>query len=350
MNTKYLTLSDNDKIDLIGNLATMLSAGIPILEAVDSLLEEAKGHLKIVLETLRADLTQGKQVSYSFAKFPSVFNKVTVNIIKASEQAGTLEVTLKDLKENIKKEIEFTDRVKSALVYPVFISVVFGGVLLMILIIVIPKISQVFTNLKVELPLPTKILIFISNIMLKYPFEFIGAAVLFVIAFIFLYRREKRLLVEAFLSLPVISRVALDIDLTRFTRSLHLLLNAGIPITSALYLAQDIVMKKEVTRSIQHATERVAAGEKLSKGFKDTKHIFPTIMIKITEAGEKSGSLDRSMQEISEYLDYQVSHSLKTATSLLEPIMLVLIGGLIGSILLAIIAPIYGLIGQVGGK
>ena len=138
------------------------------------------------------------------------------------------------------------------------------------------------------------------------------------------------------------------IDLTRFSRSLFLLLNAGIPIASALELTEDVVMNKDFQMGIQHAKEQVVAGRKLSEGFKDRKKIFPSIVVRITQAGERSGSLDKSLSEISDFVDYQVSVRLKTATALLEPILLVAIGGLVGGMMLAIIAPIYGLIGQVG--
>ena len=166
MKTENITLSNNDKLGILSDLSTMLSAGIPLLESVNALLEDSKGNQKKLLEALRDDLTQGKHVYFTFSRFPNVFTRVTTNIVKASEEAGTLDVTLKDIKENLKKEIEFSDKVKSALIYPLFIVFVFFGVLLMILIVVIPKISSVFSRLKVDLPLPTKILIFMSNALL----------------------------------------------------------------------------------------------------------------------------------------------------------------------------------------
>jgi type IV pilus assembly protein PilC len=169
-----------------------------------------------------------------------------------------------------------------------------------------------------------------------------------VVGFIFLYKRYRRYMVRALYSLPLVSRLAREIDTTRFTRSLFLLLSSGIPITTALELSQAVVVKKEVGQAIMHSKDLVSSGKKLSEGFKDSKNIFPSIMIKITEAGEKSGSLDKAMQDASDFLDYQVSGTLKTVTALIEPLMLVLVGIMIGGMMLAIIAPIYGLIGQVG--
>ncbi len=177
MARENISLTANEKIALVSNLATMLAAGIPILEAVDSLLEDAKKNQKKVLETLRSDLIQGKQVHITFAKFPRIFDKVTINIIKASEEAGTLDEALRDLKDTIKKEVEFNDQIRSAFIYPLFIVVIFTGVILMILTVVIPKIAVVFISLKANLPLPTIILIAMSNALIGYPVFVIGGIV-----------------------------------------------------------------------------------------------------------------------------------------------------------------------------
>ncbi|MBI3443443.1 type II secretion system F family protein [Candidatus Woesebacteria bacterium] len=348
MKLTRLTLSNTERISLISTLSTMLSAGIPILEAVDSLLEDSRGHTKIVLETLRGDLVQGKQIYTSLTKFPRIFGKVTVNLVKAAEQAGTLDTTLKDIKESIRREIEFTDKIKSSLIYPVLILFVFFGVLLMILVIVIPRISQVFSNLRVKLPLPTRIMIFLSNLLLDYTIFIAIGVVVFAILVVVLYRSKKELLFAPLFKLPLISRLVKEIDLTRFSRNLYLLLVSGLPITSALELSQEVVVRRETSKIIAHAKETVITGKKFSEGLRAGKGYIPTIMIKLIEAGEKSGTLDKSMQEVGEYMDYQVSNSLKTITILLEPVMLVFVGVFIGGMIMAIIAPIYNLIGQIG--
>lgn len=345
---KDLNLKTGEKISLVGNLATMLTSGIPILESVDSLLADTKGNQKVILEELKADLNQGRRVYTTFEKFPRVFNRVMINVIRAAEEAGTLEVALKDLRKNIQREAEFADKIKSALVYPVFIGVVFFGVLIMMLFLVIPKIAQVFGRLKVKLPLPTRVLIFLSNLLVKN-----GVLVLFVVVgvialFIFLYKRNRNFIATVLSSAPIISRVVNLIDLTRFSRSMHLLLTSGMPITQALELTEDVVVKKDTARIIAKSREMVLAGKPLSSGFSHLKKSFPIIMIKLIEAGEKTGTLDQSMGEIAEHFDYEVTNSLKTLTALIEPIMLVLVGIVVGGMMLSIIAPIYGLISQVG--
>ncbi len=350
MKTENITLSTNEKIGLISNFATMLSAGIPILEAVDSLLEGAKNNQKKILQVLREDISQGQHVSASFMKFPRVFDKVTLQILRASEEAGTLEVTLRDLHNDIKNQAEFADKVKSALVYPLFIVGVFFCVLILMITFVIPKISTVFLKLHVDLPLPTRILIGVSDFVLTYKIISVVGFIGIIGILVLLVKKKRSLLISIFATLPVVDDLVKQIDLTRFSRSLYLLLQAGIPITSALELSEDTVTRRDLRRVIAHCREMVMGGKKLSEGFLDAKNIIPNIFIKITEAGERSGSLDKSMLDISEHFDYQVSTKLKTVTALIEPIMLVFVGVLIGGMMLAIIAPIYGLISQITAR
>lgn len=348
MNTKNIGLPIKDQMILLSNMHTMLAAGIPILETVDSLLEDSKGNIKKLLLVLKDDLTQGQHVAVTFAKFPKIFDKVTVNIIKASEEAGNLDTALDDIRGNIRRQSEFNDKIRSALIYPAFIMVVFVAVFLMILIVVMPKIGTVFKSLQVTLPVPTKIMIFLSDALVNNPLPIIIGSALFFAAVFYTFKSNKRAFISALTSLPLVSKLAVQVDLTRFARSLYLLLNAGIPITSALELTQDVVVKNNVRNAIVHTKNLVFSGKRFSEGLKDHKEIIPSIMIKIVEAGERTGTLDKSMQNISDYLDYEVSTSLKTLTALIEPLLLVVVGGLIGGMMMAIISPIYSVIGQVG--
>jgi type II secretory pathway component PulF len=351
MGTKAdIRLSTGDKIALISNLSTMLSAGITILEAVDSILTDAKGNMRKVLEALREDLMQGKQVHVSFSAFPKVFDKVTINLIKASEQAGTLETTLKDLKDNILREVEFIDRIKFAMIYPVLVMVVFAGVLLVILTVVVPKIGAVFKRLRIDLPLPTRMLIGLSDLVLQHTVLLLsGLGVCLLIGWWFwMYKRE--LLINAVAAAPGVSGLVKEIDLTRFSRALYLLLSSGITITAAMELAEEVVIKKRMILLVRKAREMIGSGKRLSEGLANSKGYIPSIMVKLIEVGERSGSLDRSMLDVGTYLDYKVSNTLKTLTAALEPLMLVVVGISVGGMMLAIISPIYGLIGQIGAR
>lgn len=350
MNLRRISLTSNEKVTLLGNLATMLGAGIPILETVESLLADTKGNTKKILETLKTDLMQGKHLHNSFSAFPEVFDAVTINLLKAAEEAGTLETTLVDLKSHIQKEKEFLDKVKLALVYPIIIGLVFLGVLLVILLVVVPKIATVFSRLKVELPLPTRILIFVSDLLINHTAAIgVGLGVTAVGLWV-AWSRFRPFFLNLFFSLPLVSGLVKMIDLTRFSRTLHLLLNSGLPIDSSLELCQKVVFKKKMAKVISGSREMILGGKKLADGLRQNKGVVPGIMIKLVEAGEKSGTLDKAMADISTYLDYEVSNALKTLTSVLEPVMLLVVGLSVGGMMLAIIAPIYGLIGQVSGR
>ncbi len=291
---------------------------------------------------------QRKHLYVTFSKYLKVFYKFTVSVLKASEESWTLDVTLRDLKQTLQRDIEFSDKVRSAMIYPVFIIFIFLAVLLMILIVVVPKISTVFLRLKVDLPLPTRILMFLSDLLVKNTFFVVGGLAVFIVGGMYVYRRKQKAVMNMVYSLPIVSKLIQEIDITRFARSLHLLLSSGLPITAALELTSDVVNRKKTADIIRRSRDMVFAGKKLSEGFRISKGYIPSLMIKLMEAGEKTGTLDKSMQDISEYYDYEVTNTLKTITALLEPILLVVVGIFVGGMMLAIISPIYGLISQVG--
>ena len=350
MKTEYIRLSNNDTLTMIGTFSTMINAGIPILETVDSLLEDAKGNTKKILMSIEEDLIQGKPLHVCFSKFPLVFDKVSVNIIKASEEAGTLNIVLKDLRDQIQKDMEFTDEVKSALMYPFIVLIVFLAVLLVILVVVIPKISTVFLQLRADLPLPTRVLIFASNAILHNSIQLLIILLGIGFGIYFLFRFQRKFILHLLYTLPLVSTIIKGIDLTRFFRSMYLLLNSGVIITSALELAKDVVIRQDIAKSIEYAQESVLTGRRLSEALKERKDIFSGTMIKIVEAGERTGSLDKSMGDISNDMDYQVTRMLKTSITLLEPLMLIFMSILVGGMMISIIAPIYGLVSNIGGR
>lgn len=326
----------------------MLSSGISIMEVVKSLSEDARPGQKVILEEMMEDLTQGRHMWVTLAKFPRVFDKVSVNVIRASEEAGTLDVALKDLRKTLQKNMEFADKVRSALMYPMFIIVVFVLILFLILTFVVPKISQVFTQLTLNLPLPTRILIFMSDLVVKNTVWFFGGIGLVGFLIWYLMRYKHREMMELVYRLPLISTLVEQIDVTNFARNLSLLLMSGLPITQALELAEEVVARKKMQEVVEYTRKVVLAGKPMSEGLRVDKEQIPSIVIKLVEAGEKTGSLEKAMQDIANYFEYKVSYTLKTLTALMEPVMLVLVGAAVGGMMLAIIAPIYGLIGSVG--
>lgn len=349
-NPQSISLSGDDKLLLVGNLGTMLASGISIMESVDSLRDDAKGNLRLVLEKLKDDIEQGLQVYESLGQFTNVFDGVTINIIRAAEQSGNLDKVLKDVRETMMKDMEFRDRVKGAMTYPMFIMIVFVGVLLGMLYGIVPKIGTVFKSLRIPLPTPTRVLIAMSDFMVANTLQvLVGSALLFFLV-VFIYKKNKNMVLRFVLSLPFIKGLSRDIDLTRFTRSMSLLLSSGIPITNALELTKDVVTQPQVRDAITDGYNAILQGERLSIGIEKRGKVFPSILKKMIEVGEKSGSLDKSLQEASDFLDYQTSKKIKTLTTLLEPLMLILVAGLVGGMMLSIVAPIYGLISSINSR
>lgn len=347
---KSLSISTSEKLNIIDSLGTLLTAGIPIIETVDSILEEAKGNSNKILQTLKEDLNQGKTIAYSLDRHPKAFDPITVNLIKAAEEAGTLETTLKDLTASIKKDMEFASNVRSSLLYPILVLIVLFAVITLNLFFVIPRVAQVFDRLKVQIPLPTKILIAISKFSNDYLLFVIGFIFLLATAIIIIFKTKKTIITTFTFSLPLISKLVREIDITRFTRSMALLLKSGIPIDEAIELSEDVVNKIEIKATIEESLQLVTAGKNLSAGFRKHKNVIPTFMIRITEAGEKSGTLEKSMQEISDQFENRVTTRIKAITILIEPFLLLIVGLMVGGLMLAIVAPIYNLIGQIGQR
>ncbi len=340
-------LKSSEKLEMITNLSAMLSAGIPLLEAIDGLLDGAKGRLKTVLLMLRKDMEAGKTIADSLAKFPDSFDAISVNLIRGGEQAGNLEEVLRGLAETTRRDIEFSGKLKAALAYPIFVMVIFVLIMTVILSFVIPRIAQVFTKLNVVIPLPTKILIWMSGLLLGYWPWIIAGLITALIVGTLAYRARRRQVMGALSSLPFIRTLVREIDLVRFTRSAALLLTSGIPITKTLELSGDVLVRPELIALVASAREEVIRGKRLSESLKSKKELIPQILIRMIAAGEKSGKMEKSFQEASDYFDERVTTTIKSLTTLLEPVLLVIVGIAVGGIMISIIAPIYQLVGQI---
>jgi len=345
-----VTLSTRERLDLIRNMGIMIGAGIPILKVIESLLHESQGNQKKVIQLLGDDLNQGKTISESFSKLPNAFDPITVNLIRASEESGNLDITLKDVANELKKDIEFMEKVKGALIYPLFVFILFIGIFLVILTYVIPRISQVFSRLDVVLPLPTKLMIMLSEFFLAHYIQVAAGLVIISIILFITYKAKRQFFIYTLFSLPLLSKLATEIDVTRITKSLGLLLKSGIPINEALVMSQQVASRRPMVDALILANKEVTEGKPLGVSLQKSHKVFPDMAIRFIEAGEQSGSLEQAMDQLSQQYADQVTNTLKSITTLLEPVMLVVIGIFIGGIMLSIIAPIYQLIGNISPR
>ena len=345
-----MSLSNSEKLALFSSLGNMLTSGIALLDALDSLKLENNKHRAKVLEGLYSSIEAGNTLADSLALFPDTFDQTIIAVIRGAEEAGTLEQTLKDVVITLEKQIEFEDKLKEALTYPIFIFVVFGGVVLMMLLFVIPRIANIFERLRVPIPTATQFLVNISHLLLNYPLPVLMISAACIALLVYLVKMQRRALVGFIFSLPLISGLGRSIDLTRYFRSVALLLTAGIPITQALEFAQHVLTQRNLKEALQESQEIVLSGNTFSQGLESSKDLINPLAIRMIAGGEKSGTLETSAQQASDFFEKQVNKNVKRLTVLLEPIMILVIGLLIGGMMLTIIAPIYGLVGKIGGS
>lgn len=347
MKASNIQLRGKDKLALFTDMSTMLTAGIPIMEIIESLSRDAKGDTRVIFETLHRSLVNGEPLSQGMAAFPRTFDAVTLNTMRAAEAGGTLEETLQDLVRTLKKELEFSDTIRTAMIYPAFIGVLFLGIVLLMLTFVIPRISEVFTSLRVAMPPATRLMIALSNFFVANWLMVSVAALLMAVAGSVLIKMNSRAIVRALLNLPGLRQLGVNIDLARMTRSFALLIRAGIPLDEALVLSKRVVRKPQILRAIEHMQHNIDAGRSLGSNLRETQNVIPPIMARSIETAESSGTLEQTMQNLAEYFDGQVNGSLKAATALLEPIIIVVIGMMVGALMITIIAPIYNMISQI---
>ena len=339
-------LSGKERLSLFGDLHTMLAAGIPIMETIESLEPDAKGNLKKVLSELHRALVNGETLGKAMARFPLAFDAVTVNLLRAAESGGTLEETLDDIVKATKDEVAFSSNIKTAMVYPAFVMTLFTAIMIMMLTFVIPRISKVFETMHTKIPWTTRQIIHASDFFLAHWPVIILAVIAAIVSISIIITKNKRFFVRQILNLPLFRRLGLTIDLMRLTRSLALLLKAGEPLEDALILTKRTMQKKEIVGVLERMQSNIQAGKPLATGLRDTKGIVPVMMVRSMETAETSGTLEQTLQTLAEHFNNQVSETMKGLSSILEPIMILVVGLLVGSLMVTVIAPIYNTVSQ----
>lgn len=341
-----IKLKSKDRLEMLSDLATMLKAGIPILDAVTSLEKDAKGNTKKVLRAIKNGLYNGESMAKILGRFPRTFDVITVNLIRAAESGGTLETTLQDIVDTGKKEQNFSEQLRNTMIYPLFVMVVFVGIVILVLSFVMPRVSTVFESIDAHMPLITRIMLSSSKFFVRYWYFIIAAFILIIVLAVVFFKTHKKLLIRLTMSLPFLRKLGDDIDLARFMRSFGLLMRAGVPILEALKLSEPIAQKKETSEIIHQMRVDVANGKPLAASLSDTNGVVPALMDRSIKTAEETGTLDQALQNLADYFDEQVNSRLKIIGSIVEPAMIVLVGVMVGTLMISVIAPIYGMIGQ----
>jgi type IV pilus assembly protein PilC len=339
-------LSFEEKMMFTKHLGTMLKVGISIVEALDILRSQTtKKKNAQMYSNLIKMINSGQNLSKSLREYEGLFSRVFVNMVETGEESGTLVEVLEYLNLQLEKEYELRKRVVSAFVYPSVIIAITIALTMGIVIFVMPKITQIFSTFEVVLPLPTRILIGTSEFFQIYPLQAFFGFILGVIVLIGLlkWKQMKPVWDWLMLKIPVFGRLFHYVNLARFSRTLNSLLHAGVPITRALQITASASSNVYYVRAITDAHDKVEQGGQFGESFQDHEDLFPPLVTKMFFIGEKSGSLETTTEHLATLYEQNVDSLTRNLTVLLEPILLVFMGTLVGGVAISIILPIYQL-------
>ena len=341
----------SDKVFLARYLSLMLRAGTDLFKAINILINDLdKPVLKALLTEIKNNLEKGNPFYITFAKYPNFFSSVFVNLIKAGEASGNLNTVLDNLSVSLEKEKELRNKIRSALIYPLILLCMSLLMLLLLVTFALPKIANVFLSTGIQPPFFSRIvfgigLFFSNNALIIFP---LGAIIAVGAAYFF----SQVSLGRNFLSLvasrtPVIKTVLDQIALQRFCATLSSLLKAGLPIIDSLEITADAVGSEKFKSSLKHvAREGISKGLTIGDAFR-REAAFPLVVINLISVSEKAGHLDEILKTLAGFYESEVDNAVKVMVAFIEPVMLVFIGVLIGSIALAVIVPIYQLVGGI---
>lgn len=351
-NQRQKRITQTDITVFTRQLSTMMKAGLPLMQAFDIV---AKGHanpsMTKLLLLVRGDVEQGSSLADAFAKHPKYFDYFYCNLVRAGEAGGVLESLLDKLATYKEKTQSIKKKVKSALTYPAAIVVVAIALIIVMMMFVLPSFGKVYKDMGVELPFLTKFMMNISDFFVSYGWFIIIALVGVVIGLIQWHKRSldfQKRVDRMLLKLPIFGAIVRKATIARWARTTATLFTAGVPLVEVLdsvATASGNIIYEEVTTDIRN---QVNQGASLTSGLRAAGDLFPNMMIQMASIGEESGSLDDMLNRVAEFYEDEVDNTVGQLSSLMEPIIMVVLGGIIGVILVAMYLPIFNLGNVVG--
>jgi type IV pilus assembly protein PilC len=323
--------------------AVMINSGLSLLRSLTILAEQSENkELARVLGEVRNDVEVGTALSAAMAKHPAVFPPLMVNMTKAGEVGGFLDSVLLQIAENYEAEVKLRGKVKSAMTYPVVVFVIAILAVVGMLLFIVPVFAKMFEDLGGELPAPTKILVFLSDAMkVIAPLGLVGTIVFFATWGKVKQKDVVRNVVDPLkLKLPVFGKLFQKIALSRFSRNLGTMLRSGVPILQSLDIVASTTGNVVLERAVRDVQESVRSGESLAKPL-ENHPVFPSMVVQMMAVGEDTGALDDMLHKISDFYDQEVEATTEALTSLIEPLMIAVLGGIIGSMIIALYMPIF---------
>ncbi len=324
-------------------LATLLSAGVPVVEAHAAVGEQAdRAPAARVLSHLRDDVSQGTSLADAMAQHPAVFSELYVGMVRAGETAGALDVVLERLASYSESQLRLRARVRNALAYPLLMSAISAGIVVLMLAFVVPKVTRIFAEQEQELPLPTRILLGASNALTENGLLLLLFLAACVAGAVTLLRRPewRSWLDGKLLGLPLFGPIASKVAVARFARTLATLLANGIPLLEALELAGRVIGNEALRNAVDGARTAIREGSGVAEPLRRSG-LFPPLLVRMIAVGERSGELEPMLDRVADAYEQDVESSLATLTAVLEPVMILVMGGIMVFVVLAILLPIF---------
>ncbi len=332
-------------------LSTMIDAGLPLVRGLEILASQQENPtFKKMLTQIKTDVESGSTFADALKKYPKHFDRLYRNMVAAGEIGGILDDVLRRLSDYMEKAQALKAKVKSAMTYPAIVLAISAVVLSIILIFVIPTFAKMFSEFGAALPGPTVLVINASNFLKSYFFAIVGGIFVFVILFKKYYSTEKgrHLIDKLLLKTPVFGPLIKKVAVAKFSRTLGTLINSGVPIIEALNVAAGTAGNKIVENTIRAVKASISEGRSIAQPLMESK-VFPSMVVQMISVGETTGALDAMLNKIADFYDEEVDTAVDALTSMIEPFMIVFLGGTIGSIIIAMYLPIFKMAGVVGG-
>lgn len=339
-------ISAQDLAVMTRQLATLIGAGLPLVAALNALSDQTESStLKRIVVSVKEQIEEGTTFAKAIGKYPKAFPRLYTNMVHAGESSGTLHTVLLNLADHLESQVALKSKIRSALIYPVVMLTFCFLVVIGLFVFVIPNIVEIFTKQGATLPLPTKIMIAISDFLIAYWWTIPIATISIVLLFRWYYRQEngRDKIDNLMLKLPLLGSINLKIQTARIALTLGALLNSGVQLLTALDITRKMIVNKHVDRALENAREGVKEGKSLAVELKKA-NIFPSMLFHMIAVGEKSGSLEAMLNKAGDAYESEVNNTLEGLTSLLEPVLMIFVGAVVLSIVVSVMLPMADLI------
>ncbi len=332
------------------NLQVMISAGLPLPRALETLALQSKSKVfKKALLEIKEEVTKGKSFSETLAKYPNIFSELFQNMIRVGEESGTSEDVLKVLTRQMEREHELKSKIQGALMYPAVIVIAMIGIGILMLIMVVPKLAETFKELEIELPVTTKIVIGLGTFLAEKWFLVIPIIISFSFFFWMVLRTQtgKKIIDTLFLKIPVISSLIKKTNSAYTVRTLSSLIASGVPIVKSLEIVSGTLGNVHYKNAVLAAAQIVRKGGKLSEALSVYSDIYPPIVFQMIQVGEETGETSNILAKLADFFEEEVGNATKNLASVIEPILMLIVGGVVGFFAISMVQPMYSMLGAI---